>query len=79
MIPAQIVFPTALVVIVAIGSGTIDTITGAEEYSQSPNGVLILTVTESPSFNVPAAGVQFWVATPTGLSSIYHAIVSPGT
>ena len=59
MIPAQIVFPTALVVIVAIGSGAIDTTTGAEEYSQSPNGVVILTVTASPSFNTPAAGDQF--------------------
>ena len=66
---------------VATGSGIIDTTTGAEVYSHSPGAaVVIRTVTESPSFKNPAAGVQSCVAIPNiGLPFTSHAIESPGT
>ena len=78
--PLQIVPLGEGVLSEAAGVGLIDTTTGSDMYSHPPGAAVVIpTVTESPSFNTPAAGVQFSVATPTGLPSTYHAIVSPGT
>ena len=77
--PLQIVSLGESVLIAAAGVGLTDTTTGAEVYSHPPGAaVVIRTVTESPSFNVPGSGAHVVLDIPAiGPPFTYHSMVSP--